>query len=250
MVKKFLLVIFSILLAGNLAFAKISDRKFVEYVKTATPDLIVDALGNGANINAVGKNGVTPLMAALYANNIPVINLLLDNFPDINAKDKKSNTVLMYAIEYGTDYKILEKIIKNGADLNTQNEKTGNTALIMTALLRNNENQKNKNILPLFAKILIKKGADTDIENFAGKTFLGEASYYYDGYLLTYIYEGASKADIRKQLGVPDKIIRYTDTNEEWTYVFTLKTKDKSGFESWNLVFVMENNLVTEVKSK
>lgn len=249
-IKNFILVFFSVFLIVNTAQAKISGNKFIKSVKTATPDQIVEMLGNGADINSKGAKGMTPLMSALQANNIPAINLLLDNYPDINAYDNKGKTVLMYAIEYGTDYRIIEKIIKNGAGLNTTDKKYGNTALIYTAELRQNENQPNKNMLPLFAKILIQKGADTDIENFDGKTFLGIASYYYDGYLLTYIYEGETKANIRKTMGVPDKILRYTDTNEEWTYVFKQQTKDKSRYESWNLVFVMDNNTVTEVKTK
>ena len=248
--KNFILAAFSMFLIVNTAQAKISGQKFIKSVKTATPDQIVEILGNGADINTKGRKGITPLMSALEANNIPVINLLLDNYPDINASDSKGKTVLMYAIEYGTDYRIIEKIIKNGANLNTTDKKYGNTALIYTAELRKNENQPNKNMLPLFAKILIQKGADIDIENFEGKTFLGVASYYYDGYLLTYIYEGETKANIRKSMGIPDKIFKYTDTNEEWTYVFKQQTKDKSLFESWNLIFVLDNNIVTEVKTK
>ena len=250
MIKKILITAFAFLLTSGTVFAKISDSKFIKNVKTATPDQIVEMLGNGADINATGKKGITPLMSALEANNIPAIKLLLDNGPNINAADKTGKTVLMYALQYGTDYRIIEKIIKLGADLNKQETKFGNTALIYIAELRKNENQLNKNMLPLFAKILIKNGADIDIENYSGQTFLGVSSYYYDGYLLTYIYEGESKSNIRKLLGVPDKILRYTDTNEEWTYVFKQQTKDKSRFESWNLVFVMENNIVTEVKTK
>lgn len=250
MIKKILIMSVVFILSAGSVSAKISGQKFVKNVKTANPDQIVEMLGNGADINSKGRKGITPLMSAIEANNIPAINLLLDNSPDINAADNKGKTVLMYAVEYGTDYKILEKIISLGADLNKQETKLGNTALIYIAELRKNENQINKNILPLFAKILIKKGADLDIENYNGQTFLGVASYYYDGYMLTYIYEGETKSNIRKQLGVPDKILRYTDTNEEWTYVFKQQTKDKSRFESWNLVFVMDANTVTEVKTK
>ena len=238
------------MLSASSVSAKISGNKFINSVKTATPDQIVEMLGNGADINTKGRKGITPLMSALEANNIPAIKLILDNGPDINAADNNGKTVLMYALEYGTDYRILEKIIDLGADLNKTETKFGNTPLIYIAELRKNENQRNKNLLPLFAKILIKKGADLDIENFAGQTFLSVASYYYDGYMLTYIYEGETKNNIRKQLGVPDKIFRYTETYEDWTYVFKQSTKDKSRFESWNLVFVLDNNIVTEVKTK
>jgi len=249
MKKIFLVFVFVFVLSVCFA-APMSEQKFTEFVKYATVDEVKLEVENGASVNAVGKYGYTPLISALITNNKPVINYLLDNSADINAKDDTGKTPLMYAVIYGTDYKIIDRLIKLGADCEARETQYGYTPLMYTIIRRQSKLVKNKNNLPVFAKLLLDAGASMHTVDFQGYSPLEYVSYCFDNYFLKYIFEDCSKIYVRKKLGVPDKIFRYSETHETWTYKFSTiakNKKQKETQENWSILFVIDNDKIMDV---
>ena len=78
-------------------------------------------IAEGADVNAEGIGGMTPLFAA--ANTIgghkEIVELLIANGADVDAKDMVGRTPLHRAV--GEDHKeIVELLIANGADVNAK----------------------------------------------------------------------------------------------------------------------------------
>ncbi|XP_046649308.1 serine/threonine-protein phosphatase 6 regulatory ankyrin repeat subunit A-like [Daphnia pulicaria] len=95
-------------------------------------------LEKGANPNAVGKSGDSPLhVAATQRDGIPIIDLLLEaqkvkGLGDVNDRDKEGWTALHYAAAYSNEI-TAEHLIKKGADLHCR-DNDGLTPLDMAAL--------------------------------------------------------------------------------------------------------------------
>jgi len=102
--------------------------------------------------------GYTPLMSAALRENPEIIELLIANGADINARCVEMNTPLIYAAIYGCP-KNAEVLIANGADINAKNN-NGQTALMFAAL---NEHVE-------VARLLIDAGANVNAKDNNGKT--------------------------------------------------------------------------------
>lgn len=75
--------------------------------------LLID---HGANVNAKSKNGWTPLEAAIYTNNKPVVELLISKGARINERDDRGRTILTQAKEKKEPNKdIIDLLIAHGA---------------------------------------------------------------------------------------------------------------------------------------
>jgi ankyrin repeat protein len=77
------------------------------------------------DINGISKFG-TPLMAAVYKRDIPIITILLKNGADVNKTDEKGTTALHYATMFNNT-EIAEQLINSGAKANIK-DNTGKTA--------------------------------------------------------------------------------------------------------------------------
>jgi hypothetical protein len=75
--------------------------------------------------------GRTLLMGAAYHNDKAVIEYLLENGRDVNAKDSDGSTALMYA-GLGGHKEIVELLTDRGVDVNVKDE-DGKTALMLAA---------------------------------------------------------------------------------------------------------------------
>ena len=110
------------------AFAWCQDTSFHEFVKTATPEEIREAINSGADVNARDEDGWTALMYAAYSNGNPdVINVLLDAGADIKARDDIGMTPLVYAARSNKNPDVIKVLLEAGADGKTRND-SGETA--------------------------------------------------------------------------------------------------------------------------
>ncbi len=80
----------------------------------------------------VDSRGATRLMRALEENDIDKMRKLLENSPDVHARDKSGQTALFYAAHYAQDPIVLHKLIAAGADT-LATDKHGYTPLMVAA---------------------------------------------------------------------------------------------------------------------
>lgn len=101
------------------------------------PDLVQKMIDQGANVNGLNRQGQTPLMvlaknSKTYKDNslkqeakdsyAALIGILMDAGADINARDKKGNTALHFAVEKVSPV-MVETLINAGANPNILNNK-------------------------------------------------------------------------------------------------------------------------------
>lgn len=127
------------------------------------------AVAAGADIEARGQGGMTPLVAATKANHVEAARVLIEAGADVNAKDDIQDSAYLYAGARGHD-EILRLTLEHGADLNSTN-RFGGTALIPAS---------ERGLLPT-VEILLKAGVDPDHINNLGWTALHEAIVLGDG---------------------------------------------------------------------
>ncbi|MCW3075280.1 MAG: hypothetical protein JWP69_2349 [Flaviaesturariibacter sp.] len=114
-------------------------------------------------INEQDSKGFSPLIIAVYNNQLPVVSVLLQNGAEVNAQDRSGNTALMGACFKG--YKeAAELLVNNGADVNLLNGQNA-PALTFAATFGQIE----------IAKLLLEHGADITVNDSRGKTPLGHA---------------------------------------------------------------------------
>ena len=136
-------------------------------IEQRSPELVQLLVDKGADVNVEDEQGFIPLMKALQLGFKPEITLaLLDKTSDIKfncAKCKKpGETLLMMAAglnEKKGVVKVLEALIKRGADVNAKSE-TGKTALMNAARVGS----------VAAVAVLVEAGADLNAVNNDGQT--------------------------------------------------------------------------------
>jgi len=83
---------------------------------------IIDLLiANGADVNAKAEGDVTPLLLSIFKKDKRIAELLLAHGADVNTKMKGGITLLHFAYLEG-DKEIIDLLIANGADVNAKDE--------------------------------------------------------------------------------------------------------------------------------
>ena len=106
-------------------------------------------LRDGAAVNAVTRNGVTPLLLAAINADPVMVETLLKAGADPNASLSQGQTILMTAARTGSA-EAVRLLVARGADVNAREQVLGETALIWAAA----ENH------PAVIKALVEHGAD------------------------------------------------------------------------------------------
>jgi ankyrin repeat protein len=85
-------------------------------------------IAGGADANAVGQHGITPLWWAAWTENYEGFSALLDKGADPNAQ-RADGYPIMYLVADMKDARLLEAALKHGADPNLRDSKSGYTPL-------------------------------------------------------------------------------------------------------------------------
>jgi ankyrin repeat protein len=154
--------VLAVLLTAS-AYAQTTD--FFRLVSEGgTPDDIQAAISNGADVNAQGKDGRTPLMgAAAYNQNPEVITILLKADAGIEARDSAyGGTALMWAAANNENPEVIAALLKAGADIKAEGN-GGWTPLMWAAAYNQN---------PEVITTLLEAGADPKAQDNKGTTAL------------------------------------------------------------------------------
>lgn len=127
------------------------------------------AIAEGADLEARGAGGMTPLVAATKGNRVDAALALIDAGADVNAKDDIVDSAYLYAGARGHN-EILRATLEHGADLRSTN-RYGGTALIPASERGHLDT----------VKILLSAGVDPNHINNLHWTALHEAIVLGDG---------------------------------------------------------------------
>src|SRR5437660_1580397 len=131
-----------------------SDAALRKAAQDGDLQAVKDLLAKGADVNAKDDKGKTALLWAAPARDNPeMMRLLIAKGADVNAKDNDGETALMIAAGQSNPG-ILAELIEAGADINAQNN-SGGTALMAAAFRANIEE----------IKILLAKDADLKLRD-------------------------------------------------------------------------------------
>ena len=83
---------------------------------SSSPEVLQILIEKGARVNAASKNGTTPLMCAAAENsNSKILRALIEKGANVKAVDKDGKTPLMWAAEYNSNPEVLRILIVNGS---------------------------------------------------------------------------------------------------------------------------------------
>ncbi len=113
----------------------------------------------GANVNAQQKDGITPLHAAVFQENIQLVRLLLSKGAGVNVPEKECGSTPLHVAVVQENIQLAELLLNKDANINAQ-EKDGSTPLHLAAYGN----------LHQFVSLFLKRGAKADITDNKGQT--------------------------------------------------------------------------------
>lgn len=145
----------------NQADVKINYKNIVSQAiaENANLQIIEELLKAGADVNAGGKDGQTPLTAAVRANNERLVDLLLKYQADTNITFADGKNLLFLAVTGHDNAKIIDKLLASGLDVN-QKDNNGNVMLLTALAMQDNE----------LAEKLLRSGADVNLTDASGES--------------------------------------------------------------------------------
>lgn len=146
------------------------NQRLVAAASNGNTSLVIALLRKGADVNARGARGRTPIMAATYRNHVETVAALIDAGADVNLRDNMLNNPFLYAGAEGL-LDILKLTVKAGADPKITN-RFGGTALIPAA---------ERGHVEVVQYLLTHTNIDIDHVNNLGWTALLEAIVLSDG---------------------------------------------------------------------
>ncbi len=105
--------------------------EFIEAILNQDHKRKVELVEEGADLNCIGEEGLSPLVAATHTGDISMVAWLIERGADVNLVTPSDGTPLMEAVAHGRTM-IANKLITAGADINVVADGDG-TALINAA---------------------------------------------------------------------------------------------------------------------
>lgn len=129
-------------------------------VKEENDDLVEKLLKEDINPNVIDNNGMSALMLASKLNNEKIVKLLLKYEADVNYNIEGASTLMIAALYAGDD--VVDELLDNEADVSMIVKEDGSSVLHAAA--------QRKNLDSKILKLLLKAGADPNVQNSEGET--------------------------------------------------------------------------------
>lgn len=143
---------------------KVAYEEFFKAIEEGKADIVKALLGGGIDVNS-GDEYDTPLMKAIEAKNLNMMQMLINAGASVNAKSSYGNTAIKRAV-YSNNREALQILLDANVDVDAQ-DRDGHTPLMLAAISQNKE----------IIKRLLSKGADPNIQNVIGVKALMLAQY-------------------------------------------------------------------------
>ena len=108
-----LLIILALPVQGA-SFKRINDRQFIDICDKGSEQEIIEALNNGANVNAKDNHGTTAIIFAARSGHLEALSMLINTGANVNAKNYDGYTALIFAAENG-HLGVINALINAGA---------------------------------------------------------------------------------------------------------------------------------------
>ena len=172
----------------------ISDEEFNKFCENRPVQDIVEAINSGCNVNLKDKNSETLLMKAVWRNDIDIVAVLIKAGADVNSRDNRGNTALMYTYSNNNkpnNIEIIALLLKAGADINAKND-FGETALTNAAKFCLNSD---------VIIALLKAGADVNVKDKYARTPLMGASWFGTPEIITALLKAGADINAKDDFG-------------------------------------------------
>jgi uncharacterized protein len=131
------LVLLALLCAGCAGEGRESsvdaDGELIVAARAGDAGRVRSLLGRDADVDARDASGATALVAAAYGNHLDVARSLIEAGADVNVEDERQQSAYLIATsEVGDDPRLLELILANGTDVDAKDSYNG-TGLIRAA---------------------------------------------------------------------------------------------------------------------
>lgn len=164
---------------------KFSSDGFIHTIRSTDMRKIKLYIRSGANVDAMGKLGVSPLCAAAQTGNIDAVNVLLDANANILQKNASNGLTPVFCAIEGNNIEILEKLLDEGVSIRTRTEQ--GLSMVQYASLLGREQM---------LSYLLTKGADPNMQNMYGQTALHYAVTQDNSYILNILLSAGALVDV------------------------------------------------------
>lgn len=233
-------------------------------------------IGRSLYLQGLSKIRSSPAVyvSAIHANasraNLSVLKLLLKNGANLDARDSRGKTPLMYAMQQfdGQDY--ARTLLQNGANY-THRDEAGNSTLHYAALAGSSENirltaaggidinaQNEDGMTPFHVaairapisalQTLIELGADLEASDKAGFNALHYAAGYGDREKVKFLYQLVPDLFVDSDSGTNPLDIAYLANNKDVALFFRRKGHQFGGFQYDELIQAVEEGNAAEVR--
>lgn len=135
------------------------DKNLVQSAYGGNLEEVEVLVAKGADVNVRDQKKRTPLIFAASNGHTSIVEFLFSKGADINARDSGGQTALLYASKRSFN-ETAAFLLENGAEVNVQSKKRGITPLMLAAGWGNLE----------LVRMLLDHGADANLTDIFGKT--------------------------------------------------------------------------------